>query len=155
VTKTNAVRILESLEISFSLKEYEVDEQDLSAVSVAEKCGLDIDTIFKTLVLRSGTGDIFVCVIPGECVLDLKKAAAVSGHKKVEMIHVKEILQLTGYIRGGCSPVGMKKQYPTYIDESCMLYDRIYVSAGVRGLQINIAPQDLMTVSSAETADLV
>ncbi len=153
--KTNAVRLLEKEKIDFTLTEYEVDESDLSAAAVAAKAGLDLERVFKTLVLRGASNAIFVCVIPGGYELDLKKAAQASGEKKAEMIHVKEILSLTGYIRGGCSPVGMKKRYPTYIDETCLLHESIYVSAGVRGLQILIAPEDLITAVEAQVADLV
>lgn len=153
--KTNAVRILEQQKINFKLESYEVDEADLSAVAVASKTGLSIDRIFKTLVLRSNTSDIFVCVIPGACELDLKKAARAGGFKKVDLIPVKEILSLTGYIRGGCSPVGMKKHYPCYIDETCALYESIFVSAGVRGLQVNINHEDLVNLIGAKVVDLV
>ncbi|MDC7241000.1 MAG: Cys-tRNA(Pro) deacylase [Spirochaetales bacterium] len=153
--KTNAIRLLESWKIPFSLKEYEVDESDLSAVSVAAKAGIDMDQVFKTLVLRASSNEVFVCVIPGCCELNLKKAAAAAGVKKADLIAVKEILLLTGYLRGGCSPVGMKKHYPTYIDETCTLYDEIYVSAGVRGLQVLISPASLAEVVEAEIADLV
>ena len=155
MSKTNAVRLLESRKISFQLKEYEVAESDLSALSVAAKSGLDADQVFKTLVLRGQSGEIFVCVIPGPCELDLKKAAKARGFKKAEMIPVKEILPLTGYIRGGCSPVGMKKRYPTFVDETCALFETIYVSGGVRGLQIRIAPETLLEAAEAETADLI
>ncbi len=155
MSKTNAVRLLESRRTPFSLTEYEVDESDLSAAAVASKAGIEIDQVFKTLVLRASSGEIFVCVVPGACELNLKKAAAAAGVKKADLIPVKEILSLTGYIRGGCSPVGMKKSYPAYIDESCELYDTIYVSAGVRGLQICIRPNDLIDAVGALTADLV
>ncbi len=155
MSKTNAVRLLENRRIPFDLKEYEVDESDLSAVSVAAKSGLDADQVFKTLVLRGPNAEIFVCVIPGPCELDLKKAAKAGGFKKAEMIHVKELLPLTGYIRGGCSPVGMKKNYPTFIDESCLMFETIYVSGGVRGLQIRIAPEVLIETVAAEAADLI
>jgi len=153
--KTNAVRLLEQWKIQFELKAYEADESDLSAVAVAAKTGLDIDRIFKTLVLRSNTNEIIVCVIPGAWELNLKKAAVLAGYKKVDLIAVKEILSLTGYIRGGCSPVGMKKSYPTFIDENCMLYESIYVSAGVRGLQVKIRPDDLIRLTEAEVGDLI
>jgi Cys-tRNA(Pro)/Cys-tRNA(Cys) deacylase len=155
MTKTNAVRMLEARGIFFEMLSYEVDESDLSAVSVAAKAGIDIDRVFKTLVLRSSEGDIFVCVIPGGCELDLKKAAKAAGVKKADLIPVKEILKLTGYVRGGCSPVGMKKTYPTFIDETCQLYEQIYVSAGARGLQLLITPGDLIDVVSSEITDLV
>jgi len=155
MTKTNAARILDKQGIKYELSEYEVDEMDLSATSVAEKLGQNIEQVFKTLVLHGDKNGIFVCVIPGGEELDLKKAAHISGNKNVSMVPVKEILGLTGYIRGGCSPLGMKKKYPTYIDESCILYDFIYVSAGMRGLQIKIAPQDLINAISCGVADLI
>ncbi len=153
--KTNAVRMLEHGNIPFKLKEYEADESDLSAVAVASKAGIDIDRVFKTLVLRSSSGDIFVCVIPGACELNLKKAALAAGAKKADLVPVKEILSLTGYIRGGCSPVGMKKSYPTYFDETCLLFEEIYVSAGIRGLQLIISPDDLLKAVGGRAADLV
>ncbi len=153
--KTNAVRILEQKKVPFEIESYEVDESDLSAVAVASKTGLDIDRIFKTLVLRSNTNEIFVCVIPGACELDLKKAAKTAGFKKVDLIPVKEILSLTGYIRGGCSPIGMKKHYPAFIDETCLLYESIFVSAGVRGLQVNLKADALADLIDAEICDLV
>ena len=155
MTKTNAVRLLEARGIDFTLAEYEVDENNFSAASVAAKAGLDIDRVFKTLVLRSSDNEIFVCVIPGAFELDLKKAAKAHGCKKADLIPMKELLPLTGYIRGGCSPVGMKKDYPTYIDETCEIHDSIYVSAGVRGLQLCLTPEDLLDVTSSVTADLV
>ena len=154
-TKTNAVRLLENRKIPFSLLEYEVDESDLSAVNAASKAGLDPNQVFKTLVLRGNTGEIMVCVIPGACELDLKKAAVAGGFKKADLIPVKEILSLTGYIRGGCSPLGMKKSYPTFIDETCRLYEKIFVSAGMRGLQLEISPQLLLDASGAAVSDLV
>ncbi|MDC7221075.1 MAG: Cys-tRNA(Pro) deacylase [Spirochaetales bacterium] len=154
-TKTNAIRLLERSKLPFELFHYEVDESDLSAGALAAKNGLDIDRIFKTLVLRTVTGELFVCVIPGSCELNLKKAAAAMKSKKVEMIAVKELLPLTGYIRGGCSPLGMKKAYPTLIDETCHLFPTIYVSAGVRGTQILLSPEDLIDQSRAEAVDLV
>ena len=145
--KTNAMRVLDQAHIPYTVSEYEVDESDLSAPTVAAKAGLDIERVFKTLVLRGSSGTIFVCVVPGGYILDLKKAANVAYEKKVQMISVKELLPLTGYIRGGCSPIGMKRHYTTYIDESCQLYDRIYVSAGVRGLQISLASDDLCNLT--------
>jgi len=153
--KTNAVRILEQQKITFELIEYEVDESDLSAIAVAAKTGLPVDRIFKTLVIRSSTGEIFVCIIPGACELDLKKAAAAAGFKKADLIPMKEILPLTGYIRGGCSPIGMKKAYPIYMDETSTLYDSIYISAGVRGTQVNINPADLTGLTGCVICDLV
>ncbi len=154
-TKTNAVRLLESRKIPYSLVEYEVDESDLSAVHAASNAGLDPEQVFKTLVLKSCSGEVFVCVIPGACELDLKKAARAGGFKKADLIPLKEILPLTGYIRGGCSPLGMTKHYPTFIDDSCQLFEKIYVSAGMRGLQIEISPQDLKVMAQAVIADLV
>jgi Cys-tRNA(Pro)/Cys-tRNA(Cys) deacylase len=155
MTKTNAARILDSQGIKYELLAYEVDESDLSATGVANKLNQSIDQVFKTLVLRGDKSGIFVCIIPGAEELDLKKAAHSSGNKSAAMVTVKEILNLTGYIRGGCSPIGMKKNYPTFIDESCTLYDFIFVSAGIRGLQLKIAPDDLIKVTSGKTGDLV
>ena len=134
--KTNAARLLEAAGIKFELIPYEYSDDDLSAQSVAAELGEDIDLVFKTLVLRGDRNGIFVCVIPGDFELDLKLAAKISGNKSCEMVHVRELLPLTGYIRGGCSPIGMKKAYPTFIHESALLYDFIYISAGQRGLQL-------------------
>jgi len=142
--KTNAARLLDAAGIHYELIPYEFDENDLAAGHVAEQLGEDIEQVFKTLVLRGDKTGIFVCVIPGNFEVDLKVAAKISGNKNCEMIHVKELLPLTGYIRGGCSPIGMKKKFPTFIHESCELYDYIFISAGVRGLQIKIAPDDLL-----------
>ena len=153
--KTNAARILDNQGIKYELIAYEVDESDLSANAVAEKLGQNIDQVFKTLVLRGDKTGIFICVVPGGEELDLKKAARISGNKSTAMVLMKEILELTGYVRGGCSPLGMKKKYPTFIDESCALYDHIFVSAGIRGLQLKIAPYDLMESVSGTVADLV
>ena len=152
--KTNAIRLLESHGIFFETVSYYVDEDDLSGESVARKISADPDTVFKTLVSTGDkTGHTVFC-IPVTTDLDLKKAASTSGNKKVEMIKVKELLPLTGYQRGGCSPVGMKKQFPTYVDETAQLFDSIYVSAGVRGTQMKINPDDLLTVIGANYADL-
>jgi Cys-tRNA(Pro)/Cys-tRNA(Cys) deacylase len=155
MTKTNAARLLDIQGIKYVLVEYAVDESDLSATAVASKLGQNIEQVFKTLVLRGDKTGVFVCVIPGGEELDLKKAAHVSGNKNAAMIPQKEILGITGYIRGGCSPLGMKKKFPTYIDESCVLHDYIYVSAGIRGLQIKITPNDLIASASCEVADLI
>jgi len=155
MTKTNAARILDKLGVEYELIEYEVDETDLSAITVAKKLGQNIDQVFKTLVLRGDKTSVFVCIIPGGEELDLKKAAQASGNKNAAMVPMKEILELTGYIRGGCSPLGMKKKYPTYIDESCILCDYIFISAGIRGLQIKIMPDDLIKSTSCEITDLV
>ena len=148
--KTNAARLLDAAGIKYELVPYEVDEENLAADHVAEQLGENIEQVFKTLVLRGDRNGIFVCVIPGNFEVDLKLAAKISGNKNCEMLHVKELLPTTGYIRGGCSPIGMKKKFPTFIHESCLLYDYIYVSAGVRGLQLKIAPQDLMDFIGAE-----
>jgi Cys-tRNA(Pro)/Cys-tRNA(Cys) deacylase len=144
VSKTNAARLLDATGVSYELVPYEVDENNLAADHVAEQLGEDIEQVFKTLVLRGDKSGFFVCVIPGNFEVDLKVAARISGNKNCEMLHVKELLPTTGYIRGGCSPIGMKKPFPTFIHESALLYDYIYVSAGVRGLQLKIAPQDLI-----------
>ena len=147
--KTNAARLLEAAGIKFEIIPYEYSEDDLSAQSVAAELGEDIDLVFKTLVLRGDRNGIFVCVIPGDFELDLKLAAKISGNKSCEMVHVRELLPLTGYIRGGCSPIGMKKAYPTFIHESALLYDFIYISAGQRGLQLKLDPRDLIEYTSA------
>lgn len=148
--KTNAARLLDAAKIQYSLIPYEYTEEDLSAQHVAQTLGEDIERVFKTLVLRGDKNGLFVCVIPGDFEVDLKVAAKISGNKSCEMVHVRELLPLTGYIRGGCSPIGMKKSYPTFIHESALLYDYIYISAGVRGLQIKIAPADLISFTGAE-----
>lgn len=148
--KTNAARLLSAASITYELIPYEYTEDDLSATHVAQTLGEDIERVFKTLVLRGDRNGLFVCVIPGNFEVDLKLAAKISGNKSCQMIHVKELLPLTGYIRGGCSPIGMKKKYPTFIHESALLYDYIFISAGVRGLQIKIAPADLIGFVGAE-----
>jgi Cys-tRNA(Pro)/Cys-tRNA(Cys) deacylase len=155
MSKTNAIRILESAGITFTTSEYEVNEDELDAVSVARKIGAEPETVFKTLVTVGDRTGYAVFVIPGNCELNLKKAALASGNKKIEMIKMKDLLPVTGYIRGGCSPIGMKKLFPTYIDETAQLYDEIYVSAGVRGTQAKLSPNDLRGAVSADFADLV
>ena len=154
IDKTNAMRQLDSAGIEYEMAEYDVDESDLSGVHAAEELGVSEDEVFKTLVTRGDGGQLFVFVIPSGASLDLKKAASVSGNKKIEMIHVKEIFELTGYIRGGCSPIGMKKIYPTFIDETAVLFDRIYFSAGKRGVQIILDPEVLAEFIEGEFADL-
>ncbi len=144
IQKTNAARLLETAGIPFELIPYEVDEQNLDAGHVAAQLGEPLETVFKTLVLRGDRNGLFVCVVPGDMEVDLRVAARISGNKSAAMIHVRELLPLTGYIRGGCSPVGMKKPLPTFIYESALLYDYIYVSAGARGLQLKIRPSDLI-----------
>ncbi len=154
INKTNVARLLDKAGIAYRLVPYEVDEEDLSALHVAAQLGEDVAQVFKTLVLHGDKTGYFVCVIPGAEEVDLKKAAKVSGNKKCEMIPVKELLPLTGYIRGGCSPIGMKKRFPTYLHPTATRYAKIYVSAGQRGLQIEIAPADLIRASAAEIAEL-
>lgn len=143
--KTNAARILDSLQIEYELLSYEVDENDLGAENVAAKCGIPLEQAVKTLVLEGDKNGILVACVPGSCEIDLKKLAKLSGNKKVEMVPMKNILSLTGYIRGGVSPLGMKKNYPTYVEEIILLYDDIICSAGQRGLQLHLNPQDLLS----------
>ena len=150
ILKTNAARLLDAAGVAYELVPYEVDESNLAADHVAEQLGEDIEQVFKTLVLRGDKNGYFVCVMPGNFEVDLKVAARISGNKNCEMLHVKELLPTTGYIRGGCSPIGMKKPFPTFIHESALLYDYIYVSAGIRGLQFKIAPQALIDFVGAQ-----
>lgn len=153
--KTNAARLLDAAGIEYSLITYPVDEEHLDAIHVAESIGEDINRVFKTLVLRGERCGLFVCVIPGNAEVDLKKAAQAIGDKKVDLIAVRELLPLTGYIRGGCSPIGMKKPLPTMVHTSAENFDTIYVSAGVRGMQICIAPKDLTAIANATLKDLI
>lgn len=154
INKTNAARLLDKAKIDYELIPYEVDESDLSAVHVAASLGENIDQVFKTLVLYGDKTGYFVCVIPGEQEVDLKLAAKVSGNKKCDLIPMKELLPTTGYIRGACSPIGMKKHFPTYIHKTCLDFPYIYVSAGQRGLQIKMNPQELVKEVRAEICDL-
>ena len=154
MTKTNAMRLLEAAKIPFEVMEYEVDENNLSGVSTAKKTGKDPSQIFKTLVFCGEKQGYGVCCIPACEELDLKKTAKAFGEKKVEMLHVKDLLKVTGYIRGGCSPVGMKKQFPTVIDETATLFDKIYVSAGVRGIMLGIEPNALAEYVNAKLLDV-
>lgn len=147
--KTNAARILDTLGISYELKTYEVDENDLSAVHVAASVGMPIEMVYKTLVCRGDKNGVVMAVIPGGGELDLKALAAASGNKRVEMVHLKEVFALTGYIRGGCSPLGAKKDYPVFLDESALAQELIAVSAGKRGEQILLKPADLVTAAKA------
>ena len=142
--KTNAARLLDKAGISYKLIPYEFDENDLAAQHVADCLGQDIARVFKTLVLHGDKTGYIVCVVPGNGEVDLKALAKVSGNKKVEMIAMKDLLSVTGYIRGGCSPIGMKKRFPTFFHTTALSFETIYVSAGVRGLQIEIAPKDLI-----------
>ena len=152
--KTNAARILDGLGIPYNLKRYEVDENDLSAVHVASTAGLPIETVFKTLVLRGDKTGIIMAVIRGDYELDMKSIAAASGNKRCEMVHLKEVFSLTGYIRGGCSPLGAKKAYPVYLDENAMSKEKIAISAGIRGEQIILSPSDLVRATNAEVAKI-
>lgn len=153
--KTNAARILDTLGISYEIKEYEVDEDDLSAVHVAQSVGMPIEMVFKTLVARGDKNGILMAVIPGAAELDLKALAAASGNKRVEMVHLKEVFALTGYIRGGCSPLGAKKEYPVYLDRHAEAQTTIAVSAGKRGEQLLLAPADLVRATRATVAEIV
>ena len=154
MTVTNVMRLLKQAGIPFEASEYEVDESDLSGVHLANQLGVDPDCVFKTLVTRGEKHGLHVFCIPAPAELDLKKCAKAADEKKIEMIHMKELLPLTGYIRGGCSPVGMKKKFPTTIDETAILFDRIYVSAGQRGTQVIVDPQKLAEYVGAEFADV-
>ena len=154
ITKTNAARLLDKAGISYELIPYEGDPENLAATHVAEQLGEDIERVFKTLVLRGDRNGIFVCVVPGDMEVDLKAAAKISGNKSAEMIAMKELLPTTGYIRGGCSPIGMKKHFPTYIHATAVDFDFIYVSAGVRGIQVKIAPQSLISFIGATVGEI-
>lgn len=149
IHKTNAARLLDQAKITYSIIPYNVDESDLSAIHVAEQLEEPIEQVFKTLVLHGDKSGYFVCVIPGAEELDLKVAAKASGNKSCHMILMKDLLSITGYIRGACSPLGMKKKFPTYIHETCNNFEFIYISAGQRGLQIKIAPADLIKITEA------
>ncbi len=153
-SKTNVARLLDKAGIAYELIPYTVDENDLAAQHVADELGEDINRVFKTLVLSGERVRHLVCVVPGNLEVDLKKAAKAAGDKKVEMTPMKELLPLTGYIRGGCSPIGMKKPFPIFFHETAVNYDHIYVSAGQRGLQIKIAPQDLIAYVGATVANI-
>ena len=155
INKTNAARLLDQAHVAYELVPYEVDENNLAADHVAASLGEDIHQVFKTLVLHGDKTGHFVCVIPGCDEVDLKKAARVSGNKKVEMIAMKQVLPTTGYIRGGCSPIGMKKPFPTYFHTTCNDFQYIYVSAGMRGLQLKMAPAELVAFVGAQVADIV
>lgn len=152
--KTNAARLLDKAGIKYNLIPYEFDENDLAARHVADSLGQPIGQVFKTLVLHGDKSGHIVCVIPGDGEVDLKALAKISGNKKVEMIHMKDLLSVTGYIRGGCSPIGMKKRFPTYIHSTAASFATIYISAGVRGLQIEINPQELICFTGAVIGDV-
>ena len=154
LTKTNAMRQLEKAGIAYTPLTYEPDEDDLSGVHVAAQIGLEPERTFKTLTARGDRTGPVVLVIPADREIDLKKAAKATGNKRVELVHVKELLSLTGYIRGGCSPIGMKKKYPTFIHETALRYGEITVSAGVKGCQLLLDPEKLISFIAAEVTDL-
>ena len=155
IAKTNAARLLDQKKIKYQLIPYEVDEQHLDVKHVADSLNEPIEQVFKTLVLKGDKSGYFVCVVLGDYEVDLKKAAKVSSNKNCELIPMKDLLSTTGYIRGGCSPIGMKKQFPTYLHQTAMDFPYIYISAGVCGLQIQIAPTDLISVSNATPSDII
>lgn len=152
--KTNAARILDRAKVTYRLVPYVVDENNLAADHVAGQLGEPIERVFKTLVLRGDRNGLFVCVIAGNREVDLKKAAKISGNKKAEMIHQKELLPLTGYIRGGCTAIGMKKHFPTFFSSEFCDYDKVYVSAGQRGLQLEVPPAEFMKAAQGQLADI-
>ena len=154
MTKTNAVRLVEQAKIPHRTVEYVYDENDLSGLHAAEAIGMPPEQVFKTLVARGDKRGVLVFCIPVCCTLDLKKAAKAAGDKKIEMVQMKELLGLTGYIRGGCSPIGMKKVYPTFLDETAQLFDEIAVSAGARGQQLLLHPDDLISYTHMTVCDL-
>ncbi|MDR1220536.1 MAG: Cys-tRNA(Pro) deacylase [Treponema sp.] len=155
ISKTNAARLLDHAGMAYELIAYRFDENDLSASHAAEALNEPVERVFKTLVLKGDKSGYFVCAVPGDSEVDLKKAAKVSGNKRCDLIPQKDLLPLTGYIRGGCSPVGMKKHFPAYIHETCLLYESVFISAGQRGLQMKIGTADLIKITKAETADLI
>ena len=152
--KTNGARFLDSLDIHYSLREYEVDPEDLTAITVAKKIGMPIEQVFKTLLTTDGAGNHFFAVIPGDAELDFKKLARAAGVRKAEMVSLKEVQPLTGYIRGGVTVFGAKKAFPAFVDETVELFDEISVSAGVRGTQLIVAPADYIRAAEATVADL-
>lgn len=155
IQKTNAARILDRMKIGYELIPYEVDESDLSATHVAEQLGESVEQVFKTILLRGDKSGVFVCIVPGADEVNLKLAAIVSQNKKAETVAMKELLPLTGYIRGGCSPLGMKKPYPIYIHKTAMDFEYIYISAGQRGLQLRLSPHDLVRAVDATICEVV
>lgn len=155
INKTNVARLLDKANISYELVPYEVDEDDLSATHIAEQLNENIEQVFKTLVLKGDRTGYFVCVIPGDKELNLKSAAKLSGNKSADLIPMKDLLATTGYIRGGCCPIGMKKSFPTFFHNSCAEFEYIYLSAGVRGLQVKASPTALVEYVRATVADLL
>ena len=153
IEKTNAARLLDRAGIAYNLIPYEFDESDLAAAHVAQSLGEPIERVFKTLVLHGDKNGYLVCVVPGNTEVDLKALAKASGNKKTEMIPMKDLLGVTGYIRGGCSPIGMKKKYPTYIHSTALGFDSIFISAGVRGLQLQLSPSELISFTNATVGD--
>ena len=154
IEKTNSARLLDRAKITYELVPYIVDEEHLAATHVAEQLNEPIELVFKTLVLKGDRTGYFVCVVPGDHEVDLKAAARISGNKKADLLPMKELLPVTGYIRGGCSPIGMKKRFPTYIHQTATEQPFIYSSAGIRGLQLKIAPNDLIGYVEATIADI-
>ena len=154
IEKTNAARLLDRAKIAYELVPYEVDESNLAATHVAQSLGEPIERVYKTLVLRGDRTGHFVCVVQGDREVDLKAAAKVSGNKYAEMIPMKDLLPTTGYIRGGCSPIGMKRRFVTFVDSTATTFDYIYISAGVRGLQLKINPAELIAFVGAQVADV-
>lgn len=153
--KTNAMRMLDSHKISYEVLEYPVDESELGAKHVAELVGVPVEQVYKTLVAEGDKTGIIVAVVPGASEVDLKAFASVSGNKKVQMVHMKELLGLTGYIRGGCSPIGMKKPYPVFVDESMLQFEKVYISGGARGVQVHLAVKDLVSFTKAHTGSFI
>lgn len=153
--KTNALRVLDKSSIPYQLQTYSVDESDLSGMKVVEKLNVDFKKVYKTLVLQSNDKQYLVCCLPVNCEVDLKKLAKLSNHKKVEMIAMRDLQAITGYIRGGCSPVAMKKQFPTYFQEDILLLDEVYLSAGKRGVQMIVKPQDIISLVNGQVGDFI
>lgn len=151
--KTNAMRILESLSIPYTVHTYQFDEDHLDAIHAARSAGLDPERVFKTIVMRNSENQIFVFCLPAEFEISMKKARALTGSKDIDLIRQTEMLSLTGYIRGGCSPLGMKKRYPTFIEETALLEETIFVSGGQRGVQLEVRPEDLQRAAEARFAD--
>lgn len=155
MTKTNAMRLLDAAKISYEVKEYVVDENDLSGVNIASQIGLPFDQVFKTLTARGDKSGVIVFCIPVHKEIDLKKAAAITGNKRVELLAVKELLGITGYVRGGCSPIGMKKKFPTFIEESALDFEKITVSAGMKGAQLLLRVDELVKFTGATLCQIV
>ena len=155
MVKTNAMRRLDAAKILYEVKEYEVDESDLSGIHIATQIGLPFEQVFKTLTAKGDKTGVIVFCIPSNKEIDLKKAAVITGNKKVDLLPVKDLLATTGYIRGGCSPIGMKKKFPTYIEESALKFEKITVSAGMKGAQILLNTQELIQFTEAKVCQVV